>query len=817
MRIELTPVSENAPEPRRPDSGAAAASAPAPRATARARGAALLLLGFGFALTVTLAAAGLLAPVAFQGRMMPGVRAQGVALGGLDRAAASERLRPEVAALLETAPRLTVGEDEVAVPASAFGDPEALTSELVARAYARGREGPFAALGALVRAAGGGAVVPLTVPEEERLRPAVAARAQAADREPVSATLVVETAAGARAVRVEPGRTGVQTDVEATAAALAAAFAGPRPAGGAPIVAAVRRETPPAVDGAQLEGARQRLEAALGRPLALDAGGQRFEVERPATLLAAIEVAPASGAEPEVRLVLDTPAFAALAGRVAGAGRAAQNARLEVQAGQAALVPDVPGEGFEPEAVGDAVAAAMLGGGGEATVSGRAIPAAVPAAALAPLHAAAGRALAAPLVVTRGERRWTFGPPEIAAWLALPAVASAEEAAGPVRLDESRLRGALQSLAVESDRPARDARLEAQDGAVRVVAGETGETIDLAATAGAVHEALLAPATGAERTVSAVLRSSDPALTAPRLEPVREQAARLVGAPLTLRHEGRTWSIPQQALGEMLLVGETAGSVTPFLSREKLLERVQPVVEDVNRQLEQSHAAAMSAWEGRQRERREQQERERLLRDQQERDATAGEAQSAPALPPAATPAAADDPQPRRQRVDLSVTAGALWSAASSSSRTVDLRVTTDNPVAVPQTAAVQAPGSGKWIAVNLSAQTLVAYEGDWPVFSGRISSGLPRTPTPVGTFSVFTKLVADDMAGGSYATGDAYFLPKVPYVMYFAAGGYAIHGTYWHNNFGNPMSHGCVNLQTDNARWLFDWAPLGTTVVVHA
>ena len=137
--------------------------------------------------------------------------------------------------------------------------------------------------------------------------------------------------------------------------------------------------------------------------------------------------------------------------------------------------------------------------------------------------------------------------------------------------------------------------------------------------------------------------------------------------------------------------------------------------------------------------------------------------------------------------------------------------------MAVPQRAAVQAPGSGKWIAVNLSAQTLVAYEGDWPVFSGRISSGLPRTPTPVGTFSVFTKLVADDMAGGSYATGDAYFLPKVPYVMYFAAGGYAIHGTYWHNNFGNPMSHGCVNLQTDNARWLFEWAPLGTTVVVHA
>jgi lipoprotein-anchoring transpeptidase ErfK/SrfK len=92
----------------------------------------------------------------------------------------------------------------------------------------------------------------------------------------------------------------------------------------------------------------------------------------------------------------------------------------------------------------------------------------------------------------------------------------------------------------------------------------------------------------------------------------------------------------------------------------------------------------------------------------------------------------------------------------------------------------------------------------------------LPRTPTPVGTFSVFTKLVADDMRGGSYATGDAYFLPKVPYVMYFAAGGYAIHGTYWHNNFGRRMSHGCVNANKAAAAWLYNWAPVGTPVKVH-
>ena len=68
---------------------------------------------------------------------------------------------------------------------------------------------------------------------------------------------------------------------------------------------------------------------------------------------------------------------------------------------------------------------------------------------------------------------------------------------------------------------------------------------------------------------------------------------------------------------------------------------------------------------------------------------------------------------------------------------------------------------------------------------------------------------VADDMSGPDY------YLPQVPYTMYFYKG-YAIHGTYWHNNFGHPMSHGCVNMRTDDAAWLFNWASIGTPVVTH-
>ncbi len=110
---------------------------------------------------------------------------------------------------------------------------------------------------------------------------------------------------------------------------------------------------------------------------------------------------------------------------------------------------------------------------------------------------------------------------------------------------------------------------------------------------------------------------------------------------------------------------------------------------------------------------------------------------------------------------------------------------------------------------MNLSAQTLTAYQGNTPVFSALISGGLAGTPTVVGRFKIYTKLTSTRM------TGPGYDLPNVPYTMYFYRG-YAIHGTYWHNNFGTPMSHGCVNMRTQDAAWVFNWASIGTAVVTH-
>jgi len=121
-------------------------------------------------------------------------------------------------------------------------------------------------------------------------------------------------------------------------------------------------------------------------------------------------------------------------------------------------------------------------------------------------------------------------------------------------------------------------------------------------------------------------------------------------------------------------------------------------------------------------------------------------------------------------------------------------------------------PGE-KWIDVNLSTQTLVAFEGSAPVFDSLVSTGLANHPTVTGQFRIWLRFASQDMNG--YRLGYDYYLKGVPYVQYFYQD-YALHGTFWHNNFGRPMSHGCVNLPTPAAEWLFNWAANGTLVNIH-
>lgn len=119
-----------------------------------------------------------------------------------------------------------------------------------------------------------------------------------------------------------------------------------------------------------------------------------------------------------------------------------------------------------------------------------------------------------------------------------------------------------------------------------------------------------------------------------------------------------------------------------------------------------------------------------------------------------------------------------------------------------------------KRISIDLTTQHLVAYEQDLKVYEFAISSEKPWTPTPVGIFKPTAKILSTRMRGGSMQAGTYYDLPNVPHVIYFYQG-YAIHGAYWHNNFGVPMSHGCINVAPDNMALLYNWVDYKTTIYI--
>jgi len=116
-----------------------------------------------------------------------------------------------------------------------------------------------------------------------------------------------------------------------------------------------------------------------------------------------------------------------------------------------------------------------------------------------------------------------------------------------------------------------------------------------------------------------------------------------------------------------------------------------------------------------------------------------------------------------------------------------------------------EVPLEAKRIDVDLKNQVATAYEYDQPVFSARVATGLPGLRTIPGQHRIFRKIVAQRMYGGTPGV-DYYNLPGIPWVSYFTASGIAFHGSYWHNDYGRPRSHGCVNMYADDAKWVFRW-----------
>jgi LysM repeat protein len=186
--------------------------------------------------------------------------------------------------------------------------------------------------------------------------------------------------------------------------------------------------------------------------------------------------------------------------------------------------------------------------------------------------------------------------------------------------------------------------------------------------------------------------------------------------------------------------------------------------------------------------------------------------------------------QPGETLAKIAAKYGVAWSeiAAANNIANVD-RIYTGQELIIPSITAeaadpamiagVQGPAiippnptitTGKLILVDLSDSMVYAYQDGKLVFTALGSMGLPQTPTVQGEFKIYSRYASQTMSGPGY------YLPGVQWVQYFYSG-YALHSAYWHNNWGQPMSHGCVNLRTEDAKWLYDFGTIGTPVHVQA
>ena len=144
----------------------------------------------------------------------------------------------------------------------------------------------------------------------------------------------------------------------------------------------------------------------------------------------------------------------------------------------------------------------------------------------------------------------------------------------------------------------------------------------------------------------------------------------------------------------------------------------------------------------------------------------------------------------------------------ASKNRSVELALVNADPPEQHEYVPAAPSNDGKVVAVNLTRQRAYAFENGELIFATKVSTGRAGHGTPPGKFHIYGKDRSAKMSGADY------YLPGVPYIMWYS-GDYSLHGTYWHDNFGHVMSHGCSNFPTPSAEWVFNWAPLRTPVYI--
>jgi lipoprotein-anchoring transpeptidase ErfK/SrfK len=143
---------------------------------------------------------------------------------------------------------------------------------------------------------------------------------------------------------------------------------------------------------------------------------------------------------------------------------------------------------------------------------------------------------------------------------------------------------------------------------------------------------------------------------------------------------------------------------------------------------------------------------------------------------------------------------GIIWAQIGLSQWVLQSEIAQVNPISRPADVDTQ-----RWVGVDLEQQVLVAYDGGQPMFAALVATGLDASPTTPGLFHVFFRTHERAMSRGDINAPFYYFMEDVPYTMYFDDN-HALHGAYWHDEFGQQRSHGCVNLSLTDAYWVYDF-----------
>lgn len=351
----------------------------------------------------------------------------------------------------------------------------------------------------------------------------------------------------------------------------------------------------------------------------------------------------------------------------------------------------------------------------------------------------------------------------------------------PIALSPTMFRERLAALARSIGAPPKDAALVYRNGAFAVIPDEDGIVIDVSKARSDVMELL---AGGRETPVAVTVRLASAAITADMLAALRPDAER-ISRDVSVTARMRTYTIAKDTLAGWLTAqgsGDDAGnevasiaaagsepSVTLDLASEAVAEYLDAVAKDVyvapkpQRMLKSLHNSVVLE-------------------------------SGTPGIMLAAGEAAG-------------VLRATLMDPSSGAIALPTVEVPFDTLIVDPPPAPV---ASGKLIAVDLTRQIEYDYEDGALTYATLISSGL-HDWTPTGTFKVLGKTKKQKMSGRDY------YVPNVPHILWFKAGGYSLHGVYWHNDFGiRPRSHGCVGEPLDAAEWIYNWADVGTPVVIY-